>query len=656
MAVIGVADGALDRQQFEEGHVGQDRDAEFPEKFGDVIAALIILRRRLVGEPGLDQRVGRAAVAFLAIFGAQRETDRAATGHRQEFLGIACEREARGRLADKRFGDRRRLDEIARIIRARGRTEGVERRARGAALNIGAHIADRLKRGHVHPAADLSARRIDHGIKRGEQVGDDEAVIADELRLGPAIGAVDIITKVGKAGLELALEAADEGQAVAVDLAEAEADVGIKPIEAQGRRTRCEQVLAEIFVQEGVLRNVDHGARPDHRLAAAIARRIVIIDAEIAAHAVAEVIMRAEVEVVAFDIGNDRDRIVEAETGDAAIVENPKQAAVGQAGGGEGAHGSVVVEDETAEAAGVAAETDDAIARKTQSFAAGGDDIVGNAVVGARVRGIDHGDIIFHVGLARRDFLHLRIVGGDRDVASAFAEILAGDQAGAIGQALATARGLRAVERQAKSVEIILEDDVDHARYGVGAVNCRCAAGDDLDAFDQIWVDRIEVDRGAVGGARDAAFAVDEHKRAVRSEAAQIDQRQAAAVFAARARGARLLALLHAPGKADRRLLRERAADVELRIIIVERFGRDDADRCRQVENGTADARPRHDNVIASLYRLLVSRCGSVLGLRGAREAHQTRAKRDRDKRCGNVELAARGRSCRSLDHVFSPP
>src|SRR3546814_20349138 len=92
---------AFERQELREGHVGQDRDAELAEKFGDVIAALIILRRRLVRETGLHQRVGRAAVAFLAIFGAQRETDRPAARHGQEFLAIARERETRRRLANE---------------------------------------------------------------------------------------------------------------------------------------------------------------------------------------------------------------------------------------------------------------------------------------------------------------------------------------------------------------------------------------------------------------------------------------------------------------------------------------------------------------------------------------------------------------------------
>src|SRR3546814_917045 len=177
-----------------------------------------------------------------------------------------------------------------------------------------------------------------------------------------AVGSVNVVAEIGEPGLELALQTADERKAVAVDLAETQAKVGIEPVEAQGRRARRQQILPEVFIEEGVFGDVDRQPRADHRLAAAIARRVVVIDAEIAAHTVAEVIMRAEVEVVAFDVGDDRDRIVEAKARDPAIVENAEQAAVAQAGGGKGADGAVVVEGEPPEAAGVVAEPDDTVA------------------------------------------------------------------------------------------------------------------------------------------------------------------------------------------------------------------------------------------------------------------------------------------------------
>src|SRR3546814_13390919 len=127
----------------------------------------------------------------------------------------------------------------------------------------------------------------------------------------------------------------------------------------------------------------------------------------------------------------------------------------------------------------------------------------------------------------------------------------------------------------------------------------------------------MEVDRGAVGGAGDAALAVDEHERAVRAGTAEIDEREPSAILAPRTRRTRLLALLHTARKADRRLLRERAADVELRVVILERVRGHDADRRRQVEPGPADARNGHDNVIAALYRLVAGRFDRFLCMCG---------------------------------------
>src|SRR3546814_19520718 len=99
-----------------------------------------------------------------------------------------------------------------------------------------------------------------------------------------AVGSVNVVAEIGEPGLELALQTADERKAVAVDLAETQAKVGIEPVEAQGRRARRQQILPEAFIEEGVFGDVDRQPRADHRLAAAIARRVVVIDAEIARH------------------------------------------------------------------------------------------------------------------------------------------------------------------------------------------------------------------------------------------------------------------------------------------------------------------------------------------------------------------------------------
>src|SRR3546814_9244079 len=58
-----------------------------------------------------------------------------------------------------------------------------------------------------------------------------------------AVGSVNVVAEIGEPGLELALQTADERKAVAVDLAETQAKVGIEPVEAQGRRARRQQIL-----------------------------------------------------------------------------------------------------------------------------------------------------------------------------------------------------------------------------------------------------------------------------------------------------------------------------------------------------------------------------------------------------------------------------
>jgi hypothetical protein len=84
-------------------------------------------------------------------------------------------------------------------------------------------------------------------------------------------------------------------------------------------------------------------------------------------------------------------------------------------------------------------------------------------------------------------------------------------------------------------------------------------------------------------------------------------------------------------------LLGEGAADIELCVVGAERFGADDADRGRQVEDRAANARAGHDD-FAALRGIVAS--GGVLGhlLReswAGKSGHQ----RYREKRTRNPEL-----------------
>ena len=114
----------------------------------------------------------------------------------------------------------------------------------------------------------------------------------------------------------------------------------------------------------------------------------------------------------------------------------------------------------------------------------------------------------------------------ERHVAAPLGEIVPGLHRHEAVAAVAVARhaDLRAA---AHPLEVALEDEVDHARYAVGAVHRRRAAGQHVDAVDQPGRDRADVDRRGVDLTRDMAAAVDQHQRPRRTEAAQVEQVEA---------------------------------------------------------------------------------------------------------------------------------
>ena len=82
-----------------------------------------------------------------------------------------------------------------------------------------------------------------------------------------------------------------------------------------------------------------------------------------------------------------------------------------------------------------------------------------------------------------------------------------------------------------QSGEFLVENEVDHAGHGVGAVNRRGAAGDDLNPAHQHLRQRVDVD-GAVLVRGRHTVAVQQHQGALRAEVAQ-RKRVAAIVGAA---------------------------------------------------------------------------------------------------------------------------
>ncbi|MNS72233.1 hypothetical protein D3C72_1056350 [compost metagenome] len=136
------------------------------------------------------------------------------------------------------------------------------------------------------------------------------------------------------------------------------------------------------------------------------------------------------------------------------------------------------------------------------------------------------------------------------------------------------------------AVEAVLEDDVDHAGDRIGAVHRRCACGQHLDALDQRTGDVGQVDhvhRALVGQwIVGLAAAVDQHQRAVRAQATQVDG------VRRRGEGIAEVLALHVAGVFSERAQRIECVAVALRIDLL---AADHRDRRWPLDAGTRDAR-----------------------------------------------------------------
>ncbi len=115
---------------------------------------------------------------------------------------------------------------------------------------------------------------------------------------------------------------------------------------------------------------------------------------------------------------------------------------------------------------------------------------------------------------------------GDGDVAPALREVGARrDREQTLpGIAIAGDPGLGA---HPHAIEMIVHDEVDHARDRVGAVDSGFAAGQHVDVLNEVAGDGVDVDRRIARKARNMATAIDQHQRALRAQIAQIEQIEA---------------------------------------------------------------------------------------------------------------------------------
>ena len=176
-----------------------------------------------------------------------------------------------------------------------------------------------------------------------------------------------------------------------------------------------------------------------------------------------------------------------------------------------------------------------------------------------------------------------------RHVATAFGEILAVHGREILFAAKAFF-GNAALGAELETVIVAAQDEVDDARDRVRTVNRRVAARDDVDAFDQVVRDGIDVGRHGivqnVGG--NVAAAVDQDQRALGAEAAKIEQ------VKTRDTDAEARVLL---GERAAQLgqVVQRVADVGL-TLLEKAFAGDRGDRHGRFEVRTADARAGDDN------------------------------------------------------------
>src|SRR6185437_12273514 len=87
-------------------------------------------------------------------------------------------------------------------------------------------------------------------------------------------------------------------------------------------------------------------------------------------------------------------------------------------------------------------------------------------------------------------------------------------------------RGYATVGTHAHTLEVLLENYVDHTADRIGAVDRRGTAGDHLDPIHQVRRNGVEIDCGRQRRAGHLPPAVDQHQRARAAEAAQADETQ----------------------------------------------------------------------------------------------------------------------------------
>jgi hypothetical protein len=173
---------------------------------------------------------------------------------------------------------------------------------------------------------------------------------------------------------------------------------------------------------------------------------------------------------------------------------------------------------------------------------------------------------------------------------------------------------------RAEALVVLLEHEVHDAGDGIGTVDRRCAARDDVDALEQVRWNRIRVDRQCTVGTCDMASAIDEHQRALLAEATQIEEVDAGSADEARRVGARESA-------AQRRQVIQRVAD-RRDTRGQQLLGRQLGDWSRRLDVAVRDARAGDDNLFHVFGR------GVLRGVLSMDDDSLRQEQRGRDRPC----------------------
>ena len=630
--VARIAVATRDRELVDEV-VGDDRDTNFAEGFLHVERAADRKRRRaLAGEIArLEFQIRGEVERFLPIFGAERDTDALVRPRELDpvIAELAGQAGRRDRLAVHAALEARRLEVGERVGGHPVQREDVV----GHAVRI---VAAGLRR-----AADRPIRTADD-VEGAGQAGHREVI---EIGLGEVRPAILIVDVIGPGRIDLALDADDRAILDVLQIVTATAAFNVAPQDLEeaaivgraGHRIREQEGgIAGLADRRAIGRaeEVIRGASDRQLLRGK--QRIVAIDAE----RVAEVARagdlgdRAVVHEHELEIGTDAlgDFIVGEEAGGVTLVRPliivQRAEIVRRRAGDERA----VVADLIG--VGRAREREEGSVRRRRRATAGEQVHAARAGAGIdlsrRARAEVAGAVVA-AGLEHRVDLAVARISGD--VAAAVREARAEGERRIPGPAVGDVAGRKAevarAERvrdirpsavvvlvegilriEAEAFEIRVEDEVDDAGHGIGAIHRRGAAGQHVDAIDERRRDHVDVGGGGGRVTRDETATVDQHEVTLGAEAAKVDRRRAGG--AVRHRGA--LAREDLRQRVDQVLGASRAGQVDVLAV-------DDRDRAGAIEVRLRNARAGDDDRLTLVGLRAIGGLGRLAVLGESRRA-----------------------------------